>query len=191
MVGPPYARTSRHAFCIESPWRRGRRTGSRTNLQRSTLSPSQAPLFFTHISVPPAAKLGIAQQPRKRRLYEAIQDSLLSDPNLISPATSVRQIAPAPRPSKSQASFNDPNKAPRHFSSALLLGTIHRSFIRRHDIQGQRQLRPRVSSNQDVLINDPDSLHIPGNDLFEGDPILVEDSPSCVRVKTAASTSAC
>ncbi|KAG9013177.1 hypothetical protein FRB90_006149 [Tulasnella sp. 427] len=116
-----------------------------------------------------SGKIGIAQwkpqRAKKRRMQDVIQESLLSDPNLISPASlsgDQRPIAPLPSQASATASANQPPSAQQAHSSTFTISTTVKDTT--------------------SIVHQEASLTAAGrSDQFQGDPILVEDSPTSVQ----------
>lgn len=129
---------------------------------------------------------------KKRRLHD-IQDALLADPALIQPSAN---LFTAPifspnsplNPSTPSASSSQALPPSTFLISTTVNGettvvaqtatdTIRSPPIHSSGIEG-------VASFPDPIPLVSNGLHVPGNDVFEGDPLLVEELPSTVLVIT-------
>ncbi|KAG8930347.1 hypothetical protein FRC01_002908 [Tulasnella sp. 417] len=145
----------------------------------------------------PAGRLGIAQRPRhKKRRFNDFQDVLLSDPHLISPMPLMqtppqRAIAPLPSQPPSSKDSNKASEKPEIRSNSSLKSFIISTTVK-ENTSVVEQVAPHlpsnittpaggVTANQDGCTHQPDVFHVPGTEQFQGDPILVEDSPTCVQ----------
>lgn len=133
----------------------------------------------------------------KKRKYNDFQSALLASSTLIKPSPSPSTASGLPSPTIGpSAPFNFLSPPPHTPETPLPL----HQFLISTTVNGQTSLifqsaastvgapltktsdPPGVSSSSDPALREPDDLHIPGNDLFGGDPLLVEEFPSTVLV---------
>lgn len=134
----------------------------------------------------------------KKRKYNDFQSALLASSTLIKPSPSPSTASALPSSTIGpSAPFNFLSPHPHTPETPL----PPRQFLISTTVNGQTSLvfqsaastvgaaltetsdPPGVSSSSDPALREPDDLHIPGNDAFEGDPLLVEEFPSTVQVR--------
>lgn len=152
-------------------------------------------LVIRNMASTPAGRLGIAQLPRrKKRRFDDFQQTLLSDPNLISltptaqtqPRRAVAPLPGQPPSSKSSKTPQAPETGPPSFiiSTTVKQNTSVVKHVATPPSADTTGMGDGVPINQDQDKHQPDIFHVPGSEHFQGDPILVEDSPTCVQVRT-------